>query len=152
MTVKIREAGLDDAAVIADYNARLAQESEDKHLDPETVLAGVLALLEQPQKGRYFVAERDGDVVGQLLITYEWSDWRNGLFWWIQSVYVSETHRRAGIFSDLYRHVSGLASNDTNVCGIRLYVEEENTRAQSTYSSLGMNDTGYQVMEVEFKR
>ncbi len=152
MTPNIREARADDAGVITDYNTRLAMESENKRLDPQIVLAGVKTLLEQPENGRYFVAERGGRVIGQLLITYEWSDWRNGLFWWIQSVYVQETERRSGVFSELYRHVSELAGNDETVCGIRLYVETENTRAQRTYATLGMATTGYQVMEVEFDR
>ena len=152
MSIVIREARPSDAEIIADYNSRLATESEGKRLDEETVAAGVCALIEQPQNGRYYVAERNGRLVGQLLITYEWSDWRNGLFWWIQSVYVESSNRRSGVFSNLYRHVVQLAENDPGVCGIRLYVEEENARAQRTYDALGMRNTGYQVMEVEFER
>ena len=152
MSLTIREARAADAGVIAEYNVRLAHESENKRLEADVVVAGVQALLESPEQGRYFVAERDGEVVGQLLITYEWSDWRNGLFWWIQSVYVPLQCRRSGVFSELYRHVTALAKASSEVCGIRLYVESENTRAQHTYSALGMTDTGYQVMEVEFER
>lgn len=152
MTPTVREAQAEDAPVIADYNARLALESENKRLEHDVVVAGVQALLEQPAKGRYFVAERDEAIVGQLLITYEWSDWRNGLFWWIQSVYVPAESRRSGVFSELYRHVAALASEAPGVCGIRLYVEKENTHAQRTYNALGMSQTGYQVMEIEFER
>ena len=152
MTASIREARPGDAEIIAAYNVRLARESEARELSQDTVLAGVRALIDSPENGRYFVAEQDGEVLGQLLITFEWSDWRNGLFWWIQSVYVSATHRREGVFSRLYEHVAGLAAHEDGVCGIRLYVEEDNTRAHSTYRSLGMSNTGYQVMEVEFER
>ena len=150
MSLIVREAHARDAHVIADYNTRLARESEDKCLEPDTIAAGVRALLDRPEHGQYFVAERDGKIVGQLLITYEWSDWRNGLFWWIQSVYVPAECRRSGVFSELYRHVTELAKESSEVCGVRLYVEGENTRAQHPYHALGMSDTGYQVMEVEF--
>ena len=152
MTPSIREALLDDAQAIAAYNIRLARETEARELAPDIVLAGVRALIQSPENGRYFVALRDGEVVGQLLITFEWSDWRNGLFWWIQSVYVSAPHRREGVFSQLYEYVSGLARQDPGICGIRLYVEEDNSRAHSTYQALGMSTTGYQVMEEEFER
>jgi ribosomal protein S18 acetylase RimI-like enzyme len=135
---------------IADFNGRLADESEGKQLDRDTVVAGVTSLFETKARGRYFVAEIDGQIVGQLLITFEWSDWRNGLFWWIQSVYVVAEHRRAGIFSSLYRTISENAKLDPQVCGIRLYVEKENTRARDTYLALGMSETGYQVMEIDY--
>ena len=136
--------------MIAEFNCRLAEESENRHLDPETVVAGVSALLASADLGRYYVAEIDGKVVGQLLITYEWSDWRNGLFWWIQSVYVVPARRRSGIFSSLYRKVSDIAQHDPAVCGLRLYVEQTNKRAHDTYVSLGMSQAGYEVMEVDF--
>jgi ribosomal protein S18 acetylase RimI-like enzyme len=146
--IEIRPATTADAERIADFNARLAAETENKRLDGPTVLAGVRALLECPAHGQYFVAESGGEVAGQLLITYEWSDWRNGQFWWIQSVYVDPRFRRQGVFSQLYRHVATLAGNDDRVCGIRLYVEEHNSRALATYQALGMSTPGYRVMEV----
>ena len=150
MTAIFRPAKPTDTPVIAKFNCLLAEESENKHLDPETVVAGVTALFERAERGQYYVAETDGEIVGQLLITYEWSDWRNGLFWWIQSVYVAPKYRRTGVFSGLYKKVSELAQSDASVCGIRLYVEEENDRARETYTSLGMSQAGYQVMEIEF--
>ena len=101
-------------------------------------------------KGRYWVAEADGMIVGQIMVTYEWSDWRNGMIWWIQSVYVHGDYRRSGVFSALYRHVETLAKQDPRVCGIRLYVERGNRRAQRTYASLGMVMTDYQVMQTIF--
>ncbi len=136
--------------IITEFNCRLAEESENKQLDQDTVIAGVTALLDSADRGRYYVAEIDSEVIGQLLITYEWSDWRNGLFWWIQSVYVAPSYRRSGVFSSLYKTVSDLARDDPAVCGLRLYVEEENERAQSTYASLGMSRTRYEVMELDF--
>ena len=150
VTATIRPAKSTDTPIIAEFNCRLAEESEAKRLDPETVVAGVSALFESSQLGQYYVAEVDGKIVGQLLITYEWSDWRNGLFWWIQSVYVAPEHRRSGVFSGLYRKVSDIAQRDSSVCGLRLYVEEANERARNTYVSLGMSLAGYQVMELDF--
>ncbi len=150
MTVIIRPATSTDMPIITEFNCRLAEESENKQLDQDTVIAGVTALLDSADRGRYYVAEIDSEVIGQLLITYEWSDWRNGLFWWIQSVYVAPSYRRSGVFSSLYKTVSDLARDDPAVCGLRLYVEEENERAQSTYASLGMSRTRYEVMELDF--
>ena len=114
------------------------------------MVAGVTALFESTERGQYYVAEIDGKIVGQLLITYEWSDWRNGLFWWIQSVYVVAEHRRTGIFSTLYENVSEIARHDPTVCGIRLYVEAENELARNTYTALGMSLAGYEVMQIDF--
>ena len=150
MTVVVRPAQSADTSVISEFNCRLASESEDRHLDQYRVAIGVAALLKSTGRGQYFVAEVDGAVVGQLLITYEWSDWRNGMFWWIQSVYVTEEHRRSGIFSGLYQTVSKLAKQDPTVCGLRLYVEQENDGARDTYLSRGMSMTGYEVMEIDF--
>lgn len=150
VSIIVRPARPTDTPIIAEFNCRLASESENKSLDQDTVAAGVAALFESTERGRYFVAEIDGTVVGQLLITYEWSDWRNGLFWWIQSVYVLAEHRRAGVFSTLYRTLSEMAKQDPAVCGLRLYVEEENGRARDTYLSRGMSMTGYEVMEIDF--
>ena len=151
MTIKIRDATPADGAQIAHYNNRLAEETEGTSLDPGLIGPGVLALLSDPGKGRYWVAEIDGEIAGQLLVTYEWSDWRNGMLWWIQSVYVPAGFRRRGVFSALYKHVESLAKADGSVRGIRLYVERNNDRAQATYRKLGMIDPGYRVMESIFR-
>ena len=145
--ISVREAVPGDAATIAAFNTAIARETEDKSLDPGTVGPGVVALLEEPSRGRYWVAESNGEVVGQLMVTYEWSDWRNGTIWWIQSVYVHPEWRRRGIFSTLYRHVESIVAADPAAVGLRLYVEQHNTRAQQTYQSLGMITPGYVVME-----
>jgi GNAT superfamily N-acetyltransferase len=145
----IRPASIADAAQIADFNCRLAAESEDKHLDPATVLAGVEALLADSRHGRYFLAVDEPGVAGQLLITYEWSDWRNGQFWWIQSVYVAPDFRRRGVFSALLAHVRSLAQSRSDVCGLRLYVDNDNARAIAAYEARGLAPTSYSVMELE---
>jgi ribosomal protein S18 acetylase RimI-like enzyme len=147
LAVTIRPATSSDASRIAEFNCRLAEESEGKTLDGPTVLAGVGVLLDTPGHGRYFVAENGSEIVGQLLITFEWSDWRNGQFWWLQSVYVVPSYRRQGIFSMLYSHVASLAEQDPSVCGLRLYVDERNERALDAYRSLGLDYAGYRVME-----
>ncbi|MFQ5549460.1 MAG: GNAT family N-acetyltransferase [Woeseia sp.] len=152
MDINIREAEPNDAAMIAGYNSCMAIETEGRSLDRDLIAPGVEAVLTDPSKGRYWVAEVDGKTVGQLMVTYEWSDWRNGRLWWIQSVYVHREHRRKGVFSALFRHVKSLARKDPEVCGIRLYVEEENLRAQQTYLELGMDKPGYLVMEVDFRK
>ena len=145
---------MSDAAVIADFNARLAWETEKRRLELERVRAGVTALLNDPSKGIYFVAEIESAasvfVAGQLLITYEWSDWRNGNFWWIQSVYVAEKFRGAGIFRALFEHTHALARSQPDVCGVRLYMDAENTRARRAYECLGLKQTNYQVFEMDF--
>lgn len=143
----IRKAILRDADVIAEFNVKLARESEDLGLDLNTVTQGVTALLNDPAKGVYFVAEEESQVVGQLLITYEWSDWRNGYFWWIQSVFVKADCRGRGVFAMLLEHVQGLARGQGNVCGLRLYVEQENDRARGAYLKLGFEQKHYQVFE-----
>jgi ribosomal protein S18 acetylase RimI-like enzyme len=140
---------LADAPVIAEFNLRLAEESEQLRLDPATVRAGVAAVLSDPAKGIYYVAEIDGAVVGQLMITYEWSDWRNGNIWWIQSVYVKEESRRNGIFRALFQSLESMARSRTDVCSIRLYVHSHNTRAQHSYEKLGMKHIEYDVFELD---
>jgi ribosomal protein S18 acetylase RimI-like enzyme len=110
----------------------------------------VEAVVRDPAKGIYFVAAAGGAVIGQLMITYEWSDWRNGTFWWIQSVYVRPDVRHQGVFRALYRHVRDLARSRDGVCGIRLYVEQDNARAQKTYRALGMRETPYRILEEDF--
>jgi GNAT superfamily N-acetyltransferase len=149
MNILVRAARAGDAAALAAGNIAMALEAEHKTLDPATVQRGVEAVFERPALGRYFVAEIEGRVVGQAMHTYEWSDWRNGTFWWLQSVYVAPHARRLGVFRALYRHVEDLARSDAGVCGLRLYVERDNARAQNTYRSCGMDDAGYLVMEVD---
>jgi GNAT superfamily N-acetyltransferase len=149
MEIKIRRAGLADAPVIADFNLRLAKETEGLRLNAARVSAGVTALLNDPSKGVYFVAEANGTVVGQLMITYEWSDWRNGNLWWIQSVYVKDEFRAQGIFRRLFAHLKTLAQQQNDVPALRLYVHDENTRAHRSYEKLGMSRTKYEVFELD---
>jgi GNAT superfamily N-acetyltransferase len=150
--IRVREAQPSDAPVIAGFNVKMAMETEARPLDGRLINSGVAAVLADATKGRYWVADLDGDVIGQLMVTYEWSDWRNGTFWWIQSVYVRADSRRKGVFSLLHRHVESAARATPGVCGLRLYVERDNLRAQKTYLALGMHSPGYQVMEVDFRR
>ena len=142
-----REAIPGDADTIVEFQIRMASETEEVDLDRETCRRGVNAVFEQPSLGRYFVAEKDGRIIGSTLITYEWSDWRNGLVWWIQSVYVVPEHRRQGVYAGLYQHVRELVEADPNLCGIRLYVDTRNVRAQEVYTRLGMNGDHYRVFE-----
>ena len=147
MTLTIRRGVPPDAKTVADMNSRMALETEGKTLDPDTVAAGVLAALSDASRGLYFIAEKDGSVVGQAMITFEWSDWRNGWMWWIQSVYVKAEARRQGVFKALYQHIVEAAKAAADVAGIRLYVEEENHTAQQTYLSLGMQRMTYLMLE-----
>ena len=144
--LSIRPATLDDLGTIIDFSARLAVESEGIDLDREVLAAGIGSALEDSSRARYFLAETAGEVAGQLMITYEWSDWRNGMFIWIQSVYVRAENRRKGVFKALYDHVIELASSP-GYCGVRLYVHDGNTSARETYLRLGMVEPGYTVLE-----
>lgn len=143
----IRTAGPADAGAISRFNQSMALETEGKTLVPELVDAGVRRLLEQPQLGFYVVAADADGIVACLMVTHEWSDWRNGLFWWIQSVFVEAPWRRRGVYRRLYQFVRELAEADPGVCGFRLYVEKENAIAQETYAALGMVQTGYLIYE-----
>ena len=142
----IRRATLDDLETIVDFNLRLAAETEDTGLDRDTVRRGVRALLENPAHGSYYVACKDG-IIGQMMHTREWSDWRNGDIWWIQSVYVHPDHRRQGVCRALYVHLREQAAADPGVVGVRLYVERDNARAQAAYAAFGMRPGGYLVMQ-----
>ena len=133
--------------MIVEFNRLLAEESEGKALDGPPLAAGVAAGLADPRKALYFVAEEGGRVLGQVMVTFEWSDWRNGWFWWVQSVYVRPEARRRGVFRALFDHVGAAARRDPQVIGLRLYVEEENHLARQTYARLGLAPTGYRVME-----
>lgn len=149
MKYEIREATPSDATTIAQYNSRMAEETEGRVLNPDIIGPGVLRLLENASRGRYWVAVAGGNIIGQIMVTYEWSDWRNGALWWIQSVYVHPDYRRSGIFTALYRHVESIA-RASDARGLRLYVEQNNARAQKTYVALGMVNPNYQVMESIF--
>jgi GNAT superfamily N-acetyltransferase len=147
---RIRAARAADAPVIARFNREMALETERRKLSPPRVLRGVKALLADPAKGAYFVAESAGAVIGQLLITYEWSDWRNGNFWWIQSVYVAPEQRGRGVFKALHAHIERLARKRRDVCGVRLYVDAHNTKAKEVYARLGLKPTHYELWETDF--
>ncbi|RAP57077.1 GNAT family N-acetyltransferase [Oleiagrimonas sp. MCCC 1A03011] len=145
----IRPATPNDLDHLVAWNAAMAAETEDKTLDRAVLTAGVRGVLDEPRRGFYLIAERDGEPVGSLLVTYEWSDWRNGDFFWIQSVYVVESARRSGVFRALYAAVEQRA-REAGAVGMRLYVEHENHRAQKTYEGLGMQRCDYHMYEVEF--
>lgn len=144
----LRLADMQDAELLASWAQAMAMETEHKHLDGETVLKGVQAGIADSKRARYFIAMSGDRPAGTLMLTTEWSDWRNGDWWWIQSVYVHPDFRRRGVFQSLYRHVKEMAERTHDVCGLRLYVEHENTNAQKTYESLGMEDAGYRMMEI----
>jgi len=143
----IRTGTAADAAAISRFNQAMALETEGKALLPELVDAGVRRLIGEPSLGFYVVATDGDDIVACLLVTQEWSDWRNGLFWWIQSVFVEPGRRRQGVYSSLYEHVQELAAADPQVCGFRLYVEKDNVVAQQAYAALGMAATDYLLYE-----
>jgi ribosomal protein S18 acetylase RimI-like enzyme len=146
----IREAIMIDAASIANFNIAMALETESHRLDEFTVNSGVAAVIDDHSLGFYLVAEVDNKVVGCLLVTNEWSDWRNGMYWWIQSVYVCEENRGKGIYRGLYNEVLNRARQAGYVSAVRLYVEQDNLVAQSVYRKLGMQNSGYQVFETSF--
>ncbi|HLF20039.1 MAG TPA: GNAT family N-acetyltransferase [Bacteroidota bacterium] len=150
MNITIRPATVNDASIIADFNALMAEETEGRLLDRNKLMEGVRSVLTDASKGVYYVAEIDGAVVGQLMITYEWSDWRSGNFWWIQSVYVRKEHRGKRIFRALFDHVMNMAKARKDVCGVRLYVEKHNRRAREAYEKLGMKKTAYRLYEIDF--
>jgi GNAT superfamily N-acetyltransferase len=136
-----------DIKVLAEFQVRLADETENVHLHTEIVSAGMKALFDDPSKGTYYVAISHEKIVGCFLITYEWSDWRNGMVWWLQSVYVEKTHRQQGVFKHMYDHIKQLILNDPGIIGLRLYVDKSNSRAQKVYASIGMNGDHYTVFE-----
>lgn len=146
MSLLIRAATPEDVADLVDWNLAMAWETEHKRLDPDVLRRGVRGVLEHSRRGFYLVAERDGVAVGSLLVTYEWSDWRNGDFWWIQSVYVDSAARRGGVFRALYAAVAQRAA-EAGAVGLRLYVETGNQRAQRTYEGLGMQRCHYWMYE-----
>lgn len=148
----IRAATPADLETLARWAEAMALETEGKVLDADTIRAGIAAGIADPAKARYLVAEHEGRAVGTLMLTTEWSDWRNGWWWWIQSVFVAEEARRLGVFRALYAHVEREGRATPGVCGLRLYVENDNARAQATYAALGMADAHYRVFETGFPR
>jgi len=136
-----------DIPALADFNIAMARETENKILSPPKVKAGMREVIRRPDHGFYLVAELNGRIAGSLLITREWSDWRNGVFWWIQSVYVPPEFRKRGIYRALYDAVKARAKSNPEVCGFRLYVERNNSAARSVYSRLGMTETEYRIYE-----
>ena len=153
-SLRIRPATKDDADTIIEFNKAMALETENRQLDLATLRKGTIAFLENPNYGFYIVAElpetMSGRPVGQLMITYEWSDWRNGVFWWIQSLYVVPDRRGLGVFRAMHDHILIKAKADPRVCGIRLYVERENRRAQTVYQRVGLTPSMYTVFEQDF--
>lgn len=148
MPWSIRQGRPDDVPTIVEFNRRLAMETEGKVLDLASLAAGVAAALADPtRKGPYYLAVDGATIMGQLQTTFEWSDWRNGWFWWIQSVYVVAEARKRGVFRSLYEHVANLARRDPEVIGLRLYVERDNHAAHKTYENLGMDQTAYLLLE-----
>lgn len=143
----IRKATQEDAEIIARFNIEMALETENKVLQQEKIENGVRSLFKRPELGFYMVAEVEGTVIGSLMITKEWSDWRNGVFWWMQSVYVVPEFRRKGVYRSMYQKIKELAAQKPDVCGFRLYVENENRIAQKVYSDLGMDETHYKMFE-----
>lgn len=145
--ISIRKAQGTDAKSLVEFNQAMALETEGKTLKPEILKNGVEAVFEDSDKGFYVVAESAGEIVGGLMVTYEWSDWRNSWFWWIQSVYITPDFRGKRIYSKLYEFVKNLAREKGNVCGFRLYVEKENVNAQKVYEKLGMEASYYLMYE-----
>jgi len=144
--ITIRKASPDDAPAIIAFQRAMAMETEGIELNNDLITRGVMAVFHDDNKGRYYVAEEQGTVVASLMITYEWSDWRNACIWWFQSVYVIPEYRRRGVFRMMYGHVKqeGMAQG---IAGLRLYVESENTRAQKTYEAMGMDGHHYRTFE-----
>ena len=145
--MEVRKARRDEIELIANFQVLMAKETENLTLQKETVCKGVKALFEHPERGEYIVALRDGEVVGCLLLLPEWSDWRCGTVLWIHSVYVVEQARRQGVYTLLYENVKERVENNPELKGIRLYVDESNKKAQSTYEALGMNGDHYRLYE-----
>ena len=150
MKLNIRDAEVGDADLIADWQVAMAAETEERSLDRARVGRGVSRCLADPGKGRYLIAELEGRPVGSLLLTTEWSDWRDGWFWWIQSVYLAPAARGRGVYRALQERVVAEARADPDVRGVRLYVELENEHARAVYTALGLGETSYRLHELDF--
>ena len=155
MSISIRNASRADIDRIAEFQQAMALETENRTLDPSVSTPGITAIFDDPLKGFYIVAVSSsdegsaGEVVGSLLITYEWSDWSNANHWWIQSVYVDAAWRRKGVYRTMYEHILALTRDRSDICSIRLYVERTNTIAQQTYKTLGMSHSHYDMYEMD---
>ncbi|MBN2383914.1 GNAT family N-acetyltransferase [bacterium] len=147
---RIRPAVFEDHEYLVEFNCLMAFETEEKSLDRAVVASGVKQVLHDSAKGFYIIVEVEGRPVGSLMVTTEWSDWRNGYFWWIQSVYIRPEFRRRGLFRSLYSFVRQQAQSTSDVCGLRLYVDRDNLNAQQTYRILGMHETDYRLYEEVF--
>ncbi len=147
MNLEIRRAYQTDEEIIIEFNKAMAFETEEMLLQHNIISEGVRNMIENPSLGFYIVAESDNQIIGSLMITTEWSDWRNGIFWWIQSVYVLPEHRRHGVYRNMYKFIKYLAESNPEICGFRLYVEKQNIIAQDTYKALGMEETHYRLFE-----
>jgi GNAT superfamily N-acetyltransferase len=145
--INYREGRVSDVSTVVDFQIAMARETEKLELDRGVCTSGVQAVFEDASRGRYFLAESDGAVIASLMITYEWSDWRNGNVWWIQSVYVVREFRQQRVYAGLYEHVQRMVQADDSLRGIRLYVDRRNVSAQQVYTRLGMNGEHYQVFE-----
>jgi GNAT superfamily N-acetyltransferase len=145
--VIIRLAGMADLSTLVEFNMAMAKETEGIDLNRETVTHGVKTVLMGDSHGFYLVAEYEEQILGSLLVTFEWSDWRCARFWWIQSVYVKPDMRKQGVYRRLYVHTKALAKQQPGVCGLRLYALNTNAQAQDTYVQLGMHKTGYELFE-----
>jgi GNAT superfamily N-acetyltransferase len=150
--IVVRPATLEDAEFLARGNARMALETEGRTLNQAVLQAGVRAVFDHPAHGFYLIAELDGEPAGQMPITYEWSDWRNGAFWWIQSVYTIPELRGRGVFKALYSNVNATAQESGGVCGLRLYVESHNQRAPAVYLRCGMGEAIYRMFEIDYSK
>jgi GNAT superfamily N-acetyltransferase len=149
--IQLRDANRDDLEALVGFNAAMALETEHKQLDPAVLRPGVAAVFDDPRRGFYLIAERASTRLGGLLVTFEWSDWRCGDWWWVQSVYVVPAARGQGVFGALYREIEARA-RAAGAVGLRLYVERDNRRAQRTYAALGMEETAYRMYEQAFGR
>ena len=145
--VKIRKADIDDVETITSFQIKMALETENLELDKKTVKKGVTSVFKNKNKGQYYVAEENNKIIGSLLVTPEWSDWRNGTILWIQSAYVALEYRRKGVFKYMYNHLKKQIKKSDNLLGLRLYVDKTNQNAQKTYEKLGMNDEHYKTYE-----
>ena len=149
--MKITQPGIEDINSLVDFNIKMAKETENKILNKKIVTKGVSEVLNDTTLGYYVIAKNKNTILGSLMITYEWSDWRNGMFWWIQSVYVEKEYRQQGVYKQMYSYIKDKALKDNSCTGIRLYVEQENKIAQSVYKKLEMKETHYKLFEIDFQ-
>ncbi len=149
--MKITQPGIEDINSLVDFNIKMAKETENKILNKKIVTKGVSEVLTDTTLGYYVIAKNKNTILGSLMITYEWSDWRNGMFWWIQSVYVEKEYRQQGVYKKMYSYIKDKALKDNSCTGIRLYVEQENKIAQSVYKKLEMKETHYKLFEIDFQ-